>query len=156
MSAYTISIALNDSILATWTLKRELKNTGAQPPLKVCAYAGVESSHSLTTGQCEPSERYMANDDLCNLCLEALTIDDEAAGGSVWEHSNGVITLNLSGFALDNRWLVSSNVVIRDLDSRHLVDKMKKLRFSSILEPDLKRHENGWEWQDTYYDQTME
>lgn len=43
------------------------------------------------------------NNDLCDLCLQALTIDDKLAGGTVYENTGGTTGLDLCGFTL-NHW----------------------------------------------------
>lgn len=49
------------------------------------------------------------NDDLCRLCLQALTINDEAAGGTISEDEwHGTTALDISGFNY-NCWQSSSH-----------------------------------------------
>jgi hypothetical protein len=67
---------------------------------KDMASAGMKAEDSRPTSVTEVSEINTSNNKLCGLCLQALTIDDQLAGGTTRVNtSDGTSTLDLSGFA---------------------------------------------------------
>lgn len=72
-------------------------------PLKM-ASTGTVADDSQATSETPPQQMATSNNDLCGLCLLALTINDQAAGGTARTNiSNGMTTLDLSGFTY-NDW----------------------------------------------------
>lgn len=68
------------------------------------ASTGMEADGSRPPSQAAPPENSSTNSELCELCLQALTIDDQLAGGTARVNtSDGTTTLDLSGFAR-NYW----------------------------------------------------
>lgn len=66
----------------------------------------MEDDDSRSTSKAAPPETDAGNNDLCRLCLQALTIDDQAAGGSARESNldgNTTVSLDLAGF-MQNYW----------------------------------------------------
>ncbi|KAI9643582.1 hypothetical protein NHQ30_008203 [Ciborinia camelliae] len=88
-----------------------------------------KSDDSQMTAQRKPSGTGTANDDLCNLCLQALTIDDKLAGGAVIKASDGTTALDFSRFTFTNSW--ASQWV-------------RGIRFSRCLDTHQDRDKPGW------------
>lgn len=66
----------------------------------------MEADDSRATSKAAPPEIDAGNNDLCRLCLQALTIDDQAAGGSAQTSKldgKTTISLDLAGF-MQNYW----------------------------------------------------
>lgn len=67
---------------------------------------GMQDGDSRSTSETAPPQTDAANNDLCRLCLQALTIDDQAAGGSAQESKldgKTILSLDLAGF-MQNYW----------------------------------------------------
>lgn len=68
--------------------------------------AGMQEGDSRSTSEVAPPQEDAGNNDLCRLCLQALTIDDQAAGGSAQKiklNRKTTISLDLAGFT-QNYW----------------------------------------------------
>lgn len=66
----------------------------------------MEADDSRATSKAAPPELHVGNNDLCRLCLQGLTISDQAAGGTTQEREldgKTTSTLDLAGF-MNNYW----------------------------------------------------
>lgn len=67
----------------------------------------MQDGDSRSTSKVAPPQTDAGNNDLCRLCLQALTIDDQAAGGSAQKikfKSKTTISLDLAGFTQNYWW----------------------------------------------------
>lgn len=67
---------------------------------------GMQDDDSRSTSEVAPPQTDAGNNDLCRLCLQALTIDDQVAGGSaqkIKSNRKTTISLDLAGFT-QNYW----------------------------------------------------
>lgn len=81
------------------------------------------------------------NNDLCDLCLQALTINDQFAGGTIYENTDdGTTGLDLCGFAL-NHWKVVKDSPLDRIEVR-------EGRFS--INSCLRDYTKGIEWTEMF------
>lgn len=75
----------------------------ARPVSGKMASTGMEADDSRPASQATPPTTDTSNKELCELCLQALTINDELAGGTTRVNtSDGTTTLDVSGFTQNN------------------------------------------------------
>lgn len=101
------------------------------------ASSGTRPDDSRATSESIQPEKESGNNDLCRLCLQALTINDHLAGGTIQENAaDGTTALDLSGFTF-NDWE----------SSRH--DGSWQRRFPNFRTNE-KRDASGWVCHRTY------
>lgn len=78
-------------------------STIARPTSIMMASTGMRADDLPTMSKAAKPEVDTSNNELCGLCLRALTIDDQRAGGAIRVNtSDGTTALDLSGFTQNN------------------------------------------------------
>lgn len=86
----------------------------ARPASQKMVSTGMKADDSRPASQAAPPEINTSNNELCELCLQALTINDQLAGGTTRVNtSDGTSTLDISGFA-HNDWEITKKIGIRE------------------------------------------